>query len=187
MRIPSFLTLALAPALLAAAPASAQYVVLGESHASACFQNAIAGREDSHALEDCDVAIEHETLNRRDRAATFVNRAIIRMRNNRLDGAERDLERAEGIRETFAPVIAVNRSALFVRMHRFNEAIAAADLAIELDAPDIAHAYFNRGVAFEAQGDIRSAYNSYAAALEARPGWRMAERELARFTVTPGS
>ena len=46
-------------------------------------------------------------------------------------------------------------------------------------------AYYNRGVAEERLGDVRSAYFDYRTASQLKPDWSLPKIELARFTVTP--
>jgi tetratricopeptide (TPR) repeat protein len=174
-------------ALLPAIPASAQYLVIGESAASACYQHAAFERSDVAAVADCDAAIDREMLQRRDRAATFVNRGIIKMRRGNLESALADFDSAESLRRGFGPALAVNRSAVYIRLGQFEDAIAQTDIAIEARADNLAEAWFNRGVALEMVGDLHGAYYAFDQALEARPDWRAARREIERFTVEPAS
>jgi tetratricopeptide (TPR) repeat protein len=67
------------------------------------------------------------------------------------------------------------------------EALAQTDIIIEADDRHLAEAWFNRGVALESLGETTAAYNAYSRALDERPGWRLAEIELERFTVRSGS
>ena len=173
---------AIAAALLPA-PASGQALVLGESAGAACFRHALDEHHHISPVNDCRDALERSDLSRRDRAATHVNRGIILMRRGDLEEALDDFDAAEALRPAFRPVIAVNRSALYVRMRRYEAAVAQADFAIANDADDVASAHFNRAVALEELGDTLGAYQAYREALNARPGWRAAERELERFTV----
>jgi tetratricopeptide (TPR) repeat protein len=174
-------------ALLPAIPAAAQYIVIGESAASACYQHAAFERSDISAVADCDSAIDREMLQRRDRAATYVNRGIIQMRRGVLEPALADFDAAERLQRGFGPALAVNRSAAYIRMARYHDAIAQTDIAIAADAENLSDAWFNRGVALEMTGDTRGAYYAFERALAIRPDWRAAQRELARFTVEPAS
>lgn len=51
----------------------------------------------------------------------------------------------------------------------------------------LAEAWFNRGVALEMTGDLPSAYAAFSQAVAHRPDWGLAQRELSRFSVVPGS
>ena len=191
MRIRTLATgAALAAALFGAmmgAAAQAQMIVLGESPAASCYRNAAALRMDYDALEECDMAIERGVTNRRNRAATFVNRGIIRMMRDDLDGALADFDQGESIRPEFAAAVAVNRSAAFIRLGRFVDAVSQANYAISNDTHDMASAYFNLAIALEELGDLNGAYHAYREALIARPGWVRAQRELDRFVVGQSS
>lgn len=174
-------------ALLPAAPAAAQYLVIGESAASSCYQSAAFERSDIRALQECNFAIDHENLRRRDRAATYVNRGIIQMRRDNLEEALDDFDAGERLQRSFGPALAVNRSATFIRMGRYHDAVEQTDIAIRADAENVAEAWFNRGIALEQLNDLGGAYHAFSQALEERPDWGAARRELDRFTVVPGS
>jgi len=47
-------------------------------------------------------------------------------------------------------------------------------------------AYFNRALAREAAGDVKGAYLDYVKALQLKPEWAPAVKELARFEVRKG-
>ena len=61
------------------------------------------------------------------------------------------------------------------------EAVAAITEALGLGVREPHKAYFNRGAAREALGDLRGAYEDYSTALEIQPDWGPANAELARF------
>ena len=75
----------------------------------------------------------------------------------------------------------MNRGAALIQLRRYGEAIAAFTDAIGLDVQDPYKAYFNRGAAREALGDLRGAYEDYNTALEIYPDWGPANAELQRF------
>ena len=177
---------ALAAALIGSS-AQAQFVVLGESPAASCYRNAAALRMDHDALAECDMALEQGMTNRRNRAATYVNRGIIRMMRDDLEGALVDFDEGESMRPELAASIAVNRSAAFIRLGRFVDAVSQANYAIANDANDMASAHFNRAIALEELGDLNGAYHAYRDALTVRPGWIRAQRELDRFVVRQSS
>jgi tetratricopeptide (TPR) repeat protein len=182
-----FIVYAFLSVALTSAPAAAQYLVIGESAASSCYRSAAFERSDLEALADCDTALEREVLRRTIRAATHVNRGIIKMRRGALEAALVDFDEAERLHDRFGPALAVNRSSAFIRMGRYHDALVQTDIAIEADADNIAEAWFNRGVALEALDDMRSAYQAYEMALHYHPGWAEALRELDRFTVERAS
>jgi tetratricopeptide (TPR) repeat protein len=64
---------------------------------------------------------------------------------------------------------------------RHGQAIAAITEALGLGVQEPHKAYYNRGAAREALGDLRGAYEDYSTALEIQPDWGPANAELARF------
>ena len=166
-----------------AAPAQAQIVVLGESPAARCFQHTAAGRSDRGALAVCDRAVETTTLPREDRAASFINRGILLMRRGDSEAALASYDTAEQMGLDAPASLALNRSSALIRLSRFSEAIEQADLVIGLGEHNLPEAWFNRGVALEFMGELEPAYRAYARALELRPDWPLARREVDRFTV----
>jgi tetratricopeptide (TPR) repeat protein len=170
-----------------AAPAAAQIHVVGRSPAAICFEHAVASRTDRRALQDCDEALESPVLLRRDRAATHVNRGIILMYRGESDNALAAYDAADAMGVQDRSSLALNRSSALIRLDRYADAIAQADLVIAANDRHVAEAWLNRGIAHEAQGDLHAAYEAYMEALNARPDWHLAQRQVARFTVTPAS
>ena len=79
------------------------------------------------------------------------------------------------------PEAQVNRGAALLQLHRFGPAIASFTEALGLGVQEPYKAYFNRGAAREALGDVRGAYEDYNTALEIYPDWGPANAELQRF------
>ena len=75
-----FASAAMAMSLAIAAPASGAAFVLGGGLADACSRFAVQGRSDDYSLSTCTYALETESLVKRDRAATLVNRGVIQLR-----------------------------------------------------------------------------------------------------------
>jgi tetratricopeptide (TPR) repeat protein len=167
--------------------ARAQYIVVGESAAAACYHNALIQNSSYSALSDCDTALERDVMNRRDRASTHVNRGIVQMYRGRSDAALLDFDRAEQLRPDYADALAVNRSAALIRLSRYEEALQQSELALETETEFLADAWFNRAVALESLGRFALARDAYLQALEARPGWTAAQRELRRYTLHSAS
>ncbi|MHA6288962.1 tetratricopeptide repeat protein [Maricaulis sp. CAU 1757] len=180
-------SLALFAAIATGGSASGQIIVFGESSASSCYQHALTQRSDNRAIRDCDTALAYPDLNRRDRAATYANRGIVRLYRNQAEAALEDFDFAErqGLQEPAA--LAVNRSSAYYRLARYQEALAAADAAIAANQDNLAEAWFNRAVTLEALGDLAGAYDAYSQAQAVRPDWPLPARELRRFQVRPGS
>ncbi len=78
----------------------------------------------------------------------------------------------------------MNRGAALVQLRRYGPATAAFTEALGLDVQEPYKAYFNRGAAREALGDLRGAYEDYNTSLEIYPNWGPANAELRRFAHT---
>lgn len=176
----------LATCLLAGAATAQSLMVIGDSPASQCFDNARWARAYQSSLDACDTALASSDLPLRDRQRTWVNRAVINLHLGEPEGALHDLDQA--VRLGFdSPEIEMNRSAALIRLSRFEEAIEAATLALEGGLRDSEKAYFNRAVAYERMGRIAEAYDDFRAARAAAPNWAAPREQLARFSVSRGS
>ena len=164
------------------APASAYVTVVAGSLAADCFEHARADRSSSQALDECTLATE-ESLNRHDRAGTFVNRGIIYMNRGAYDRALADFDNAILLEPTLAEGH-VNRGGALLAQHDYDAAIAAIDRGLTLNPEDPSRAYYNRGIAHEELGRIREAYRDYRRAAELAPNWDVPRTELTRFRVS---
>ena len=70
-----------------------------------------------------------------------------------------------------------------LRANRYDEARDDFDHAIALNPGNVHVAYFNRGEAQEALGNLVAAYRDYRHAQELAPDFKPAGLELARFQV----
>lgn len=148
-----------------------------------CFEYAQAADGSYNAVAACDGAFR-STLNRRDRTATFVNRAIVRSVRGDYDGALDDLDRAEALKPELAST-RVTRGQVYIRMARWRDAEAAFSEGIALGPEQPEEAYFGRGVAREGSGDVEGAYADYRAAARLAPDWRLPREQLERFKEQP--
>lgn len=165
-----------------AASARQSTIVIGESAAARCYQNALYGRSDQSALADCDMALESGTTTRSDRQKTYVNRAIVYLNMDREEMALEDLEQARRMNPE-TPEIYLNLSAAYVRLGRNVEAIAAATEALERGYGEAHRAYYNRAAAYENAGNYAAAYQDLREAARLAPEWPAPRRELERFSV----
>jgi tetratricopeptide (TPR) repeat protein len=165
-----------------AGDAQAASTILSNGLASFCSGFAQDGRQDVGSLQTCDLAIETEMLNRHDRAGTYVNRGVIRMRRREYDEAEADFKRALKLEPELGEAF-VNRGAALVAQRRYGEALAEIDKGLTLGSDEPEKAYYNRALANEGLDDMKAAYFDYLKALELKPGWDRPQTELARFTV----
>lgn len=173
---------AFATVLACAGTADASTQVIGGGAAKDCSNAAISGRKDTASLTACTLALETETLSFRDRARTYVNRGVLRMRQQNYDGAVSDFNDASRIDPALGEAF-VNRGAVFVGTRRYGEGLSQIDQGLALGVQDPEKAYYNRAIANESLGDVTAAYRDYAKAAELAPTWDAPKTELARFSV----
>jgi tetratricopeptide (TPR) repeat protein len=113
----------------------------------------------------------------------LVNRGVIRLNRGESALALADFDAAIVVLPRH-PEAHLNRGAALVQMGRPGPAVAALTEALSMGVSEPYKAYYNRGAAREALGDLRGAYEDYSTALEIRPEWGPAEAEIARFVRT---
>lgn len=170
-------------AMGAAGSAQAAITVLGGGFAQACSEAAVTGEVDPKFEELCTLALETEALNLRDRAGTLVNRGVFKLRRQEYNAALRDFEAALKRQPEMGEAL-VNRGAARIGLKAPESALADITRAIELGVSEPAKAHYNRALAYEKLGDLKSAWLDYTRAAELDPEWDAPRKELARFTVT---
>jgi tetratricopeptide (TPR) repeat protein len=174
--------LGLAAATACAGPAGGAVTVIGSTLARACSVAAFSG-ETARKYEDmCTMALDGEMLNQRDRAGTFVNRGVLRMRRSEFDSAIADFNRAVSMKGDLGQAF-VNRGAAAVGQHRYRDGLDDLNKALELGVDEPEKAYYNRALAYEGLDDLKAAYFDYQKAAELKPEWEAPKKELARFSV----
>jgi len=172
--------------LWAGAATAQSLMIIGDSPASQCYDNARWARAYAYSLAPCDDALAAPDLPLRDRQRTWVNRAVINLHLGEAAVALHDLDQA--VRLGFdSPEIEMNRSAALIRLSRYEDAIEAATLALEGGLRDAEKAYFNRAVAYERLGRVAEAYEDFRAASAAAPDWAAPREQLERFSVSSRS
>lgn len=149
-----------------------------------CYQATILEPTPLHnqqAISACDKAV-NEVKGGNNRAATLVNRADIRLRFSDYQGAVDDSEQGIALNPEIA-VAYLNRGAGLIGLKRYAEAIPSLDKAIAMGTSRPQLAYFNRGIAKEAIGDIADAYHDYKMAFDLDPKFRLASDQVSRFRV----
>ena len=178
---------AAATLLLASSPSYAVSVMsAGQTVQEDCFRAAqtqsLSERQVRLGLSACNAALTGD-LSQLTRAGTLVNRGILQAAAGRTDAAIADfnagLERDPSLSAGY-----MNRGVALLKAGRYSEARADFDRAIDLGTADMHVAYFNRGEAQEATGNLVAAYHDYRKAQELSPGFKPAGMELARFQVT---
>ena len=175
---------ALFPALLlAGTAASASVTVIGGSYARQCYEAAEYSRPSfDQAIAACDMALHGEALVRSDEVATYVNRGILRVRAGRIREGLADFDRAIELDPSLSEAW-FNRGAAMLRVDAAAEALPYLDAAVQRGPIRPALAYYGRGLANEAVGNLRAAYEDYRRASELEPGWDRPRADLARFSV----
>lgn len=171
-----------AAALMFSSVAESAVTIVGRGPAQDCYKAADSDRRDRGSLALCALALDHQLLTDRDRAATLVNRAIILMRRNANALALHDLERAAQVDPLLAEAH-VMRGAVLVEMGRAREAIAGLTQALAMNPANPERVYYYRATAHEELGDMRAAYADYQRAAEIAPDWQAPQHELTRFRI----
>ncbi|MFT3729656.1 MAG: tetratricopeptide repeat protein [Terricaulis sp.] len=155
-------------------------VIGADAHARKCSEAVGAGDSTDKTLEECTRALHYSRLSHDAQIQLLVNRGVTYLRRSQNDLALADLDGviAEDPRNAEAWV---NRGAALVQMRRYGEAITSLTSALSFGVTEPYKAYYNRGAAREALGDLQGAYDDYNTALEIQPDWGPANSEVARF------
>jgi tetratricopeptide (TPR) repeat protein len=165
-----------------AGPARGSVTVIGGGLAESCSKAALAGSSLPRDEEVCTRALSEEMLNPRDKAGTYVNRGIMRMRRSEWKPAMSDFDRAVYYKPDLGEIY-VNRGAALLGQHRFADGLADLNKSLELGTEEPAKAYYNRALAYEGLDDLKSAYFDYQKAMELSPEWDAPKQQLTRFHV----
>jgi tetratricopeptide (TPR) repeat protein len=171
-----------AAACIAATGASAAVTVLGNGAAHSCYQFAELGGNTIDGISTCTFALDQTTLSVKDRAATFVNRGILRARKNEPQGALSDYDHGIEMNPSLGEAY-VDRGAVMIVLKRYDDALSDLDKGITLGANRVEIAYYDRAIVDEALGNIRAAYEDYKKAAEIQPDFALANDQLSRFRV----
>lgn len=166
-----------------ASSAHAAVTVIGGGMAEACSKAAISGESAAEYEALCTTALESEFLNTRDRAGTYVNRGVFKLRRAEYDTAVRDFDLAIRLKPDVGEAY-VNRGAAYIGQKRYADSLTEINKGLELGVEEPAKAYYNRALAYEGMEDAKSAYFDYQKALELKPEWSAPREQLVRFTVS---
>lgn len=161
----------------------AAVTVIGSGLARICYEAAESGRATSDGFESCDRALSEQALSIRDRAATFVNRGILNMRERRIPAAIGDYEAAIRLKSDLAEAYVNKGIALVHAGGRDSEAVNLISQGLDLNPVRPEIAYYTRGIANEALGRTRAAYDDYRQAAALKPEWAEPKNQLKRFTI----
>jgi Tfp pilus assembly protein PilF len=155
-------------------------IIGGDQHARRCVDAVAQGDVSDRSVEECSNALRYARLSREGRVELEVDRGVIYLRRHQNDLALADFDAVIALDPRNAQAL-VNRGATLVQLTRYGEAIAALTDALSFGVPQPYKAYYNRGVAREALGDLQGAYDDYSTALQIQPDWGPADAEVARF------
>lgn len=170
----------LAAVVPAAAWAQSAVTLAGSSRARACFEAAQQPRIPREAERTCDRALSEEGLTIADRAATLVNRGIVRMQAQKLAAALADYDAAIAARPETAEAY-VNKGIALTKAGRDAEAVQTLSEAIARNPERPEIAYYTRAMAQESLGRVREAYEDYSRAAQLAPAWAEPAEQLQRF------
>jgi len=174
---------ALTATLAFANAANAAVTVIGGGLAEACSNAAITGKSDRKFEAVCTKALDEEALTTRDRAGTYINRGVMKLRRASYDAAVLDFNQAVRLKPEMGEGY-VNRGAAAIGMHRYPESLVDLNKGIELGVDEPAKAYYNRALAYEGLEDAKAAYFDYQKAIELSPDWAAPKEQLVRFKVS---
>lgn len=179
---------AAAVAIFASMPANAAPVMsVGLKPAQECAlaaakADSLTQRQQNNAMAVCNQAVAGD-LSHVAMAGTLVNRGLVLAAAGRADAAMADYDAAIAQDPRMASAY-ITRGAALLHAARYDAARADFSQAIALGGDNQHLAYFNRGEAQEASGNLVAAYHDYRKAQELAPGFKAASIELARFQVT---
>lgn len=159
---------------------SAVTVVGRDPDARRCSEQVMRGDTSDETIARCTEALDYRHLTQAAEIQLRINRGVTFMRRQQNEQALADFDAVIEI-DRRSPEAHVNRGAALLQLHRYGPAIAAFTEALGLGVQEPYKAYFNRGAAREALGDVRGAYEDYNTALEIYPDWGPANAELRRF------
>jgi Tfp pilus assembly protein PilF len=172
-------------ALVATAPqAHAGVSVFGGGLGADCYK---AVKDENvaftRARDICDLALIEEQMSIRDKAATYINRGILYMRQKQNERALQDYERAIELNANM-PEAHINEGAALYSLGRYDEAMKAVNAGMTtVDPLAKAVGHYNRALIHERNGDVTAAYYDYKAAVDLKPEFTEAAKALTRFQV----
>lgn len=165
-----------------AIPAQSATIVVGDNLGASCFEAVDSGKSSAGIDAMCTEALDDVMLAERDRAATHINRGIVRLRLGRSGDAMADFNAALEIEPTMGDAF-TNRAAAHVAQGDLQAALDDLNVALgmKLERPEVA--YFGRAMVLEDMGRVKEAYYDYKHAAELAPEWDAPRIELTRYRV----
>ncbi|MCY4364169.1 MAG: tetratricopeptide repeat protein [Gammaproteobacteria bacterium] len=159
-------------------------VIGGGSYARNCFMSATLAIQlnsaSKESVEECNQAILHGRLTRKDLLATYVNRGILYGAMEDYQKALKDYRTAVEL-EPVTGEVYVNLGNLYLLSQKYDVAIQQYTTAIELTLAKNHIAHFNRAMAYENNKDYDNAEADYRRAMELSPEWVLPQLRLERM------
>jgi tetratricopeptide (TPR) repeat protein len=155
-------------------------VVGNDQHVRRCGVLFAAGDFSDAVLDACTRALGYPRLTHDGAVQIHMARGITYLRRHEGDQALADFNAVLAL-EPRDPEGYLNRGAALIMTHQPGLAVGSITQALSLGVREPEKAYYNRGAAREALGDVRGAFEDYSTALQIRPQWAPADEELARF------
>ena len=130
-----------------------------------------------------EITLSWPILSLRDRAGTYVNRGILKLRRKDFGSAQFDFNRAIETKPDLGEAY-VNRGATYIGQRDYAASLPDINRGLELGVDEPAKAYYNRALAYEGLEDAKSAYYDYQKAVEINPEWAAPREQLTRFSVS---
>ena len=164
--------------------AQSMSVIGGGSYARNCFMSATLAIQLNSAtkenVQECDQAILHGRLTRKDLLATYVNRGILYGAMENYQKALKDYRTAVELEPDTGEVY-VNLGNLYLLSQKYDVAIQQYTTAIELTLTKNHIAHFNRAMAYENNKEFDNAEADYRRAIELSPEWVLPQLRLERM------
>ncbi len=163
--------------------ASAQALVLGGGSAQECYQKTKFGDPGRlSSVKICEKALDEDFLNKKDRAATHINTAILYMRSGKYDDAARHYKESITAMPNL-PEAYISYSANFIYQGNYTRALELVNKGIDLGTDKMPEALYNRSIAYDRMKNYKLAYKDLKRALELRPDWEPASKAIEKYVV----
>lgn len=164
--------------------AQSMTVIGGGSYARNCYMSSTLAIQLNSAsdadIEECNQAILHGRLTRKDLLATYVNRGILYGAMEDYQKALKDYRTAIDLGPETGEVY-VNLGNLYLLSQKYDVAIEQYTTGIELTLTKDHIAHFNRAMAYENNKEFDNAEADYRRAIELSPEWVLPQLRLERL------
>ncbi len=143
----------------------------------------LEARWKADAIGSCDDALKSGKMDRKDTAATWINRGILEMSRERYAAARGNFKDALAAIPTLAEAHVDIGSAL-INLKRYQEGVQETEQGLQMGAKEPERGWYNLGIAYEHLNDPKKAYDSYKQASVLSPQWKDPRAEMARLDAT---